>query len=197
MAAHENLAAGLIGAAGALIAAWIAWTAVQDQIRSERERAVADRKEVEAILSHDLSEYAEGMAVAWRLLEELVECHGGEDHKSGVYEAVAYMAERVGRPEKIASYRTMAETLGWDRRLKYMSLLDRLEGLEQFSHAQAIDFDEALTAIRSLSGYFEGCLPATACHFDGLFRRAGKAMTFGDFVERFVPTKFRKEQNDA
>jgi hypothetical protein len=28
---HETLAAGLIGAGGALIAAWIAWTAVQQQ----------------------------------------------------------------------------------------------------------------------------------------------------------------------
>jgi hypothetical protein len=41
MAIHETLAGGLIGAAGALLAAWIAWTAVQEQINSERERAAA------------------------------------------------------------------------------------------------------------------------------------------------------------
>jgi hypothetical protein len=37
---HDSLAAGLIGAAGALFAAWIAWTAVQRQINADRERAV-------------------------------------------------------------------------------------------------------------------------------------------------------------
>ena len=38
MAAHEGLAAGLIGAAGALFAGWLAFEAVQEQIRQERER---------------------------------------------------------------------------------------------------------------------------------------------------------------
>ena len=51
MAVHENLAGGLIGAAGALVAAWIAWTAVQEQINAERARAAADRVEAERILS--------------------------------------------------------------------------------------------------------------------------------------------------
>jgi hypothetical protein len=43
--AHDNLAAGLIGAAGALFAAWLAWRAVQHQINADRERALADRQE--------------------------------------------------------------------------------------------------------------------------------------------------------
>lgn len=38
MSAHEGLAAGLIGAAGALFAGWLAFQAVQEQIRQERER---------------------------------------------------------------------------------------------------------------------------------------------------------------
>jgi hypothetical protein len=38
MAAHEDLAAGLIGAAGALFAGWLAFQAVQEQMRQERER---------------------------------------------------------------------------------------------------------------------------------------------------------------
>jgi hypothetical protein len=38
MAAHEGLAAGLIGAAGALFAAWLAFDAVQEQMRQERAR---------------------------------------------------------------------------------------------------------------------------------------------------------------
>ena len=42
---HESLAAGLIAAAGALTAAWIAWSAVQQQINAERQRTTADRRD--------------------------------------------------------------------------------------------------------------------------------------------------------
>ena len=48
MAAHEGLAAGLIGGAGALFAAWLAFTAVMKQIaeeRNARERQKADEEE--------------------------------------------------------------------------------------------------------------------------------------------------------
>ena len=65
---HETLAAGLMGAAGVLIAAWMAWTAVQQQINADRERTVADRKEAERLLAEDLTNYADGMAAAWREL---------------------------------------------------------------------------------------------------------------------------------
>jgi hypothetical protein len=38
MAAHEGLAGGLIGAAGALFAAWLAFSTIQEQFAHERER---------------------------------------------------------------------------------------------------------------------------------------------------------------
>jgi hypothetical protein len=38
MAAHESLAGGLIGFAGAIIAAWVAYSAVQDQLRNTNEQ---------------------------------------------------------------------------------------------------------------------------------------------------------------
>src|SRR5262249_39948162 len=42
--AHDSLAAGLVGAAGALFAAWIAWTAVQRQLEVQQQQAsVVDR----------------------------------------------------------------------------------------------------------------------------------------------------------
>jgi hypothetical protein len=104
VATHETLAAGLIGAAGALVGAWIAWTAVQHQINSERELAAADRLQAERILSEDLSIWAEGMAAAWRLLVALPE-DAAQERTAAVYEAVAYMAGRVSRPETIATYR--------------------------------------------------------------------------------------------
>ena len=46
-AKHENLAGGLLGAGGALFAAWLAWTAVQRQIDAERQLA---REEQDASL---------------------------------------------------------------------------------------------------------------------------------------------------
>jgi hypothetical protein len=39
VADHENLSGGLIAAAGALFAAWVAWHAVMDQIASDKEMA--------------------------------------------------------------------------------------------------------------------------------------------------------------
>jgi hypothetical protein len=38
IAAHESLAAGLIGGGGALFAAWVAWSVLQAQLLAERER---------------------------------------------------------------------------------------------------------------------------------------------------------------
>jgi hypothetical protein len=195
VAAHENLAAGLIGAAGALIAAWIAWTAVQEQINSERERAAADRVEVERILSEDLTEYAKGMAAAWRLLVALPE-DASQDHTSAVYQTTAYMADRVSRPERITSYRAMVEILGWDRRIKYSDVIDRLSELRKFSDPESMhDSQEVLDAIRTLADYFELCLPDTSEYFNGLWRRSVKAMSFADLVEYNVPAKFRGDQS--
>jgi hypothetical protein len=47
MAAHENLAGGLIGGAGALFAAWLAASAVREQIADERKRD-RENKEITA-----------------------------------------------------------------------------------------------------------------------------------------------------
>ena len=46
MAAQEGLAAGLIGGAGALFAAWLAYDAIQEQLSEERERRL--RRQAEA-----------------------------------------------------------------------------------------------------------------------------------------------------
>lgn len=73
LSAHENLAGGLIAASGALIAAWIAWAAVQQQINADRERMMAERVEAERLLADEMIDYAEGMAAAWRLLDNLSE----------------------------------------------------------------------------------------------------------------------------
>ena len=179
---RESLAGALFGAAGALVAAWIAWTAVQLQINAERERMMADRKENEQLLVHDLTDYATGMAAAWRLLGALPD---GADQESTrrVREATAYMAERVSRPEPIATYRAMAETLGWERRRSYNAVLSGLEKLKPFSDPDAIpDPQEVINVIVDLADEFENCLPATSDYFHGLWRRSHKAWSFADYV---------------
>src|SRR5262249_51943186 len=184
MAAHESLAGGLIGATVVLLGAWTAWIAVQQQISSDRERAVADREEAERLLSEDLTDYGDGMAAAWRLLVALPK-EADQDHAQAVFEAVAYMAERVSRPEAIATYRSMAEILGWDRRRRYSGLLRGLEELRQFIDPNSVqrDPDGVLNVIRRLADEFEYCLPDTSRYFTGLWRRPHKARTFADWIE--------------
>jgi hypothetical protein len=53
MAMHENLAGGLVGAAGALFAAWIAFTAVQRQIEEETARFTTQMQEETARRERD------------------------------------------------------------------------------------------------------------------------------------------------
>jgi hypothetical protein len=182
---HETLAAGLIAAGGVLIAAWIAWTAVQQQINAEQQRMAADRIEAERLLSEDLTNYADGMAAAWRLLVAVPDPLPGPQAWEATREATAYMAGRLTRPAQIANFRAMAEILGWDRRRKYLALIKGLESFAQFSEAALIsEPTDVLNIIRNLADDFEYCLPHTSEYFVGLWRRPHKAISFGDYVRR-------------
>jgi hypothetical protein len=184
---HDSLAAGLIGAAGALFAAWIAWTAVQHQINADRERALADRKEAEQLLSQELTDFAEALAAALRCLAALPE-DANYDRSRAAYEAAAYMVERVSRREQITNYQAMADTLSWDRRIKYGTLLCGLDELRQFETPETIhaQHQEALSLIRRLANSFMSYLPNTSHYFEGLFLGSPKAMTIADMVERIA-----------
>jgi hypothetical protein len=46
LSARETLAAGLIGAGGAIFAAWLAWTAVREQIAVDREQIAANKRQI-------------------------------------------------------------------------------------------------------------------------------------------------------
>jgi hypothetical protein len=186
LSAHENLAGGLIAACGALIAAWIAWTAVQQQINSDRERMLADRIEAEQLLATEMLDHAEGMAAAWRLLDKLSD-HTDPETTRRFREATSYMAAWLSRPEHIASYRAMVGTLGWDRRRKYTALINGLEELKAFSDKDASwDNEEALNTVRRLSVDFDLCVPETSEYFSGLWRRTPKAWTLGMYVDRIA-----------
>jgi hypothetical protein len=173
---HEALAAGLIAAGGALIAAWIAWSAVQQQIDAERERLTADRNEAERLLAEDLTNYADGMAAAWRLLVAVPDPLPEPQAWEATREATAYMAERLSRPDRIANFQAMAEILGWDRRRKYLALIKGLANLARFTDAASINEPtDVLNVIRNLADDFEYCLPQTSDYFAGLWRRPHKS----------------------
>jgi hypothetical protein len=122
--------------------------------------------------------------MAWCLLEDLPK-DADQGRAQAVFEATAFMAERVSRPEAIATYQAMAEILGWDRRRSYSRLLRGLQELRKFIDPNSVqhDRDEVLSVIRSLSYEFENCLPDTSVYFTGLWRRSPKARTFADWVE--------------
>jgi hypothetical protein len=188
---HEALAGGLIVAAGALAAAWIVWTAVQQQINAEQQRLSADRKGAEQLLVQDLSDYADGMAAAWRLLVAVPNPLPEPEAWEGTRRASAYMAERLSRTDEIANFQAMAEILGWDRRRKYVALIKGLGKLAQFSTPDSIKDPEAvLNVIRNLADQFEFCLPQTSAYFGGLWRRSPKAMSFGDFVRYIASSRY-------
>lgn len=188
---HETLAAGLIAAAGALIAAWVAWTAVQQQINAEKERMSVDRKEAERLLADDLSDYADGMAAAWRLLVAVPNPLPEPETWERTRQATAYMAERLSRADHIANYQAMAEILGWESRRKYLALIKGLGRLAEFSDSDSIKDPEAvLNVIRNLADQFEYCLPQTSKYFAGLWRRSPKAMSFADFVRYLAGSRY-------
>ena len=84
----------------------------------------ADRKEAEQLLAADLSEYADGMAAAWRLLVAVPNPLPEPGAWEGTRQATAYVAERLSRADQIANHQAMAEILRWDRRRKYLALIE-------------------------------------------------------------------------
>jgi hypothetical protein len=196
----QGFIGALIGAAGTLAAGWLAWQAVQHQINADRERMLADRVEGERLLTEELTDYAEGMAAAWRVLVVLGEVSDEQKDEctKRARDATCYMAERLSRPEPIQSYRAMAQVLGWERRNSFTQLIRRLEEFGPFNDFDAHwDLEDALILMRSASCDFEWCLPATSEFFGILWRRTPKAMSFGDYVERIaggLNPRWRREE---
>jgi hypothetical protein len=182
LGSYESLAAGIIASAAALIAGWLAWSAVQVQIEAEERRAVADRVEVEEILKQDVDNFADGLAAIWRVLD-------GLDVKStdqARLEGVIYGIEIIAKENWLSTSRRMVTVLGWARRRRYEELFDGLEGLRRFRDISNFDVVEALNAVRSLSYDFELVQPETSEYFVGLWRRAGKAWTLGYAIARWA-----------
>jgi hypothetical protein len=183
LGSYESLAGGMIASAAALIAGWLAWSAVQVQIEAEEKRAIADRVEVEKVLAQDVDTFAEALSSIWKILEGLDQ-EGAKIDKAKL-DAINYGIEAIAKKNWLSTSRRMVIVLGWERRRRYEELFDGLEGLRRFLN---IDFEvfEALDAVKSVSIDFELVQPETGGYFKGLFRRAGKAWTLGYAIARMA-----------
>lgn len=181
IANHENLAGGLIGAAGTLFAGWIAWTAIQMQVAADERRAQADREEVESVLKSDVDNFAEALGAVWEVLEGYEVSDGPETNRQKI-ESIAYGIEIVSKKSWLSTSRRMVEVLGWDRRRKYEALFDSLGSLGAFKDADSINVDEVLSRVAEVAIDFQLVDSDTQVYFEGRFQRAGKAWSVGQTV---------------
>jgi hypothetical protein len=119
---YETLASGLIAASAALIAGWLAWSGVQQQIAADERRASADRKEVERVLQNDVDDFADALGSIWRVLEGLDPEATQIDPQ--IVDAVSYGIDAISKPNWLSTSRRMVTVLGWDRRRRYDQLFD-------------------------------------------------------------------------
>jgi hypothetical protein len=182
MGSYESLAGGMIAAGAALVAGWLAWSAVQLQIEAEEKRGAADRAEVEKVLQGDLDYLGEALAAIWKILEGLDETITPKARRERL-EGVVYGIKRITKETWLSTSRKMVTVLGWERRRSYEELFDGLDRLGRFRQAVDFDVDMALNAVRGVSNDFELLRPDTAQYFEGLFRRTPKAWTLGYAIQ--------------
>jgi hypothetical protein len=176
----------VIGAVVALIAAIIAWTAIQRQISAEERRAKADRVEVENLLQGEMERIAEALAAIWRVLE-VMDRHENDDHLGKLDEqqarvGITHGIEQLTRGSSINTGLSMASVLGWERRKLYELVYKGLEQVGDLAAATPFDVWELLTAVKSASIDVRLVRPETWDYFTGLFERAGKAWSLGEAV---------------
>jgi hypothetical protein len=177
LANHESLAGGCF----TLVAALVAWAALQEQLRASE----ADRRAARATLIGELGWHAETMGAAWEVLTRSKDA-SSDEKKARCKEAAQYACEQISRPQKVSSYRQMTALLSWAERMHFETLLGRLEQLQQIDWDKDSALDDATGHFAAMSFDYEFLVPSSAEHFEGLWRRTPKAMTTGDLVRRIA-----------
>lgn len=129
---YKELASGLLGATGAIFAAWIAWLAVQRQILSEELRATAKEREALAVLRAILTkDYLQVLDQIWRAMD-LTDEKIGDEEKIKRRESVALQTLNA-RPlsENLNTLEQLASAIGTDLRIKFNPVLDGLRLLQK------------------------------------------------------------------
>lgn len=138
MAAHENLAGGLIGAAGALFAAWIAFTTVQGQIeegRAQRERVYAEAKAAAVMaIAQPVHAAAPTLRAVRRILESQPGPIGAQDIET-ISRGIGYVDAALDN----FVLREIAGDLRVEDRVIYIAIISTLTTLINISQAPNID----------------------------------------------------------
>jgi hypothetical protein len=125
MAAHEDLAAGLIGGAGALFAAWLAYLSVQDQFSIEENRRLRRQVEAKAVATMCIAPPVQAAASALAEVERARKAQGktAMDEADGRLDvATGYVETALEDPAILQ----IAGDLDLDGRLIYQSIVGTL-----------------------------------------------------------------------
>ncbi len=176
LANHENLAGGCF----TIVAALLAWAAVQEQLRA----AIADRQVARTKLIEELEWDAEIVGAAWGVASRF-EDNAPDEEKERRKQAVQYACEKISQPNRISRYRQMVALLSWDERLHFETLLTYLEALQQLDWGR-FWYHDAIEQFSNMAWAFELLIPSAADYFKDLPRRWPKAMSGGDLVRRMA-----------
>jgi hypothetical protein len=106
LAMHETLAGGLIGAAGALFAAWLAWQAIMRQINAQADQAYeALQVELEPVVDM-LNQY-------WRVVDASIKNKNLHPRPSDLQRAVNEDLSTRLDPVRHRQFKKLMESLSW------------------------------------------------------------------------------------
>jgi hypothetical protein len=134
MAAHEGLAGGLIGAAGALFAAWLAYEAIQEQLSIEDTRRLQRQDDAKAVATMSIAPPIQAAAAALAEIEAARKVEGEATIAADkrVETATGYLATALidGAPE----IQQIAGDLSLDDRLIFQSIIGTLKTFVSISN---------------------------------------------------------------
>lgn len=129
---YKELAAGLLGAAGAIFAAWIAWLAVQRQIQKEEMLATAHSRETfDAIKTVLTDEILPALHTIWKALD--LARPTSEDNpkpqvpdQQGLRATIYLMLRELPPPEYVRSLERLSRDIGPLQRLNLSPVLETI-----------------------------------------------------------------------
>jgi hypothetical protein len=134
MAAHEGLAGGLVGGAGALFAAWLAYEAIQEQLSIEDTRRIQRQDNAKAVATMCIAPPIQAAATALAEIDAARKVEGEATIAADkrVETATGYLATALtdGAPE----IQQIAGDLSLDDRLIFQSIIGTLKTFVSISN---------------------------------------------------------------
>jgi hypothetical protein len=180
-AAHEGLAAGLIGAAGAIWAAWLAYTAIQDQITAEKAAREWQQREDRERIRHQQANAK--LATKVCILPAiragavaLLTIDGALENPLGAQERIEKALSHLHAMLDSFGLRESVQELAAEDRVRYLEIIGTLSNIISVGVHGYSDLQERLKALRSGLEKFYGLLkryePEWADEFAGVSKVA-------------------------